>query len=678
MTTRSELSSGCVPRFVALLRTCATLSLSARISLSAVSLCTLFSLFTPLLLTAPAADAALAPASVIDGPSSAILDVDGAAMASDGSGGIVYRKLVGDQPHLFVARFLGGVWQAPIQVDGGQEFGASFPAIAAGNGGRLLVVWAEPWAVIDQATHFQLMSSELLPGAQTFGPAIQIDPKDIGDGTATYPSLTMAPNGQAYVAYRVVTDSLIGGTITPLRPGDELIDVRVARYNGEGLAWTALGAVNSHPELTMRHPSASNAPAIGVSITGHAVVTWQEPDASGDGTARIWARRIFGSRLGNVLEVSPESVNGQPIQAEADAPAIAVSKFGEAEVAYRLAGGSGSPYGTPRILLNNLPSETDPAGAAFKGALVVGGGATVGPPSVSIDERGDFQLSYTSAGVTQSLSGDDFSGLRSPLPLGPASSEGVPSTINPAGGSVSAWATVGAGGLPVVAAREGFANGAWQQAQLSAPISGPLSTPVLGGSGQGDALIAFRQGPPDRPQVMAAVAKSPPGAFLAYGPVGWVTAGAATIQWNQPAEAFGNTTYALLVDGHVRASRLSKLSIRVSPGGLGDGVHHIQVLATDSLGQQTMTPDAELKIDSTPPQVSVKRRPHHRVLVRVVDRASGVAAGKTSIEFGDGSRASHKTSARHTYAHAGKYTITVHSRDKVGHVLRARIPVAVR
>ena len=141
------------------------------------------------LLPAHAARAALAPASLIDGPSATIIDVDGAAMAPDGTGGIVYRKLVAGQPHVFVARFLEGAWQPPLQVDGGQPFAATFPAIAAGDGGRLLVVWAEPYAVFGSGgeTRYQLMSSELQPGAGQFGPAQQIDPKDIGNGTAAYP-----------------------------------------------------------------------------------------------------------------------------------------------------------------------------------------------------------------------------------------------------------------------------------------------------------------------------------------------------------------------------------------------------------------------------------------------------------------------------------------------------------
>jgi hypothetical protein len=639
------------------------------------------------LLAAASAHASLTPASVIDGPSPTILSVDGAAMAPDGSGAILYRKLLEGQAHLFVARFANGAWQAPVQVDAGQPFGASFPAIAAGDGGRVLVVWAEPFAVIAQATHYELMSAEINPGASQFGAAIQVDPKDIGDGTAAYPSLAMAPNGQAYVAYRVVTDNLLNNqTIVPPRPGDELIDVRVAHYNGQGLAWTSLGRINDHPQLTMRHPSQENAPAIGVSQTGNAVVTWQEPDASG--VARILARRIFGNRLGNiVLDVSATSAEGQPIQAEADAPAIAVSVFGEAKIAYRLAGGAGSPYGSPRILLNTLPAETDPSGAKLQGSKVLATGSTLGPPSIAVGSKGELRAAYDSAGAAQLVGGSDFEALSAPLSLGGVGSPResaatnatrVPTSINPTGGGVSVWPSADGAGLPVVAAREDFADGAWQSALLAAPTSGPVGPPVLGGSSNGDALIAFMQGPSEQQQVMGAIVKAPPGQFLATTPVGWVRGTAANVSWEAPSEAFGRTTYSVLVDGHVRAHGLSGSSLRLDARALGDGVHQVQVLATDSLGQQTMTPQAALKVDANPPAVAVHRLGARRVSVRVFDRASGALARDTSISFGDGAHAIHRLTARHTYAAGGTYTITVRSRDRVGNTLDVHLRVQVR
>jgi hypothetical protein len=637
-------------------------------------------LLATLLLAAPPAVAALGPAVVIDGPSSSILAVDGAAMAPDGGGGILYTKLVEGQSHLFVSRFVGGAWQPPIEADTGQPFGASFPAIAAGDDGRLLVVWAEPWATIAGVTHYRLMSAAVEPGAQQFGPALAIE--EIGDGTAAYPSLAMAPDGVAYVAYRVVTNSLTDNpTILPFRPGDELVAVRVARYNGEGLPWTQLGTINNHSELPMRHPSASNSPAIGVTLNGNAVVTWQEPESSG--VARIWARRIFGTRLGNVLEVSPAESGGRPITAEADAPAIAVSGYGEAKIAYRLEGGAGSPYGGAKILLITLPAETAPTGAKLAGASVVGGAPTLGLPSVSVDDKTAFRLAYTggpslSAGTTMAVSGNETSGIGAPSPLGPAGGTQAATTINPAGGGVTVWSTTTSTGLSVLDAREDYAGGAWQLAQLAAPLSGPTSEPVLGGSGQGDALIAFRQGPAAQPQVMAAVAKSPPGNFQAQAPVGWVSGNSATITWEAAPEAYGTTTYTLIIDGQVRESGLTGLSARVNPHGLGNGVHQVQVLATDGLGQETMTPAAELKVDASPPSVSVRSLAHDAVQVRVYDHASGALASATSIDFGRGVLVRGRLTARHTYPHPGRYEIVVKSTSKVGIHLDARLWVRAR
>jgi hypothetical protein len=642
--------------------------------------CCLILALASVLLVAPRTYAALAPAGLIDGPSPTILDVDGAAMAPDGSGGIVYRKLAQGQPHVFVARFLNGTWLPPVQVDGGQRFAATFPAIAAGDGGRLLVVWAEPWAVLGPATHqetrYQLMSSELDPGAQQFGPAQQVDPRDIGDGSAAYPSLAMAPNGRAYVAYRVVTNSLANSpSIVPLRTGDELISVRVARYNGGGLPWTSLGTINNHPQVTMRHPNASNAPVVGVSRTGNAVVLWQEPNSAG--VAQIFVRRIFGPRLGFALQVSPETARGQPITAEADAPALAVNAFGEARIAYRLAGGGGSPYGAAQIFLDLLPSEVDKKGAKLRGAAPVLGALTLALPSVAIDESGHYRLTSAAGGATRLLSGDDFHPSSPLRTIGPGSQQ-VTTAINPAGGGVSVWPGVSAAGLPVINARADFAGGAWQLAELSAPISGPVGPPVLGGSDQGDALIAFGQGPGAQQQVMAAVAKAPPGQFIATAPIGWVKGGSATVSWEAPTEAFGATTYAVLVDGRVRMRGLSALSARLGARGLGDGVHNVQVLATDSVGQQTMTQAASLRVDANPPEVSVRQLGHRRVRVNVTDRASGALANRTSIAFGDGTQAKHRLSVIHTFAHAGVVVIVVRSRDRVGHGVVAHVRVQVR
>ena len=96
------------------------------------------------------------------------------------------------------------------------------------------------------------------------------------------------------------------------------------------------------------------------------MVVWQEPEI--EGVARIWARRLFGSTLDYVMPVSAETYNGAPITTDADAPSVAVSRLGQAEVAYRQNVGPGSPLPGPRIFLNILPNGESSSGAEFQGA----------------------------------------------------------------------------------------------------------------------------------------------------------------------------------------------------------------------------------------------------------------------------------------------------------------------
>ncbi len=93
--------------------------------------------------------------------------------------------------------------------------------------------------------------------------------------------------------------------------------------------------------------------------------------------------------------------------------------------------------------------------------------------------------------------------------------------------------------------------------------------------------------------------------------------------------------------------------------------------------QQTLTPDVTLKVDASPPEANIRRLAGRRIAVRVSDRGSGAVAKATTISFGDGARSARHLKARHTYAGAGTYTITVRSRDKVGHTLNVNLRVRV-
>ncbi len=630
---------------------------------------------------ATAAKAEIAPARVLDGPSSTILDVDGAALAPDGTGGIVYRRIVNGLPHVFAVRYLRGQWSRPLQVDGGEPYAGTFPTIAAADGGRLVVVWATPWATrSDHTAHFQLMSAVIGPGATGFGDAIQIDPRDIGDGTAAYPSVAMAPNGSAYVAYRVVTNALGPGDtsgITPMRTGDELVDVRVARFNG--LTWSSLGAVNrlTGGQVTMRKPTAANAPVVAIDSAGTGgVVLWQEPSI--DGVARIWGRRLFGATPGNVLSVSPMTLNGAPVTTDADAPAVSTNELDEVRAAFRLSGGAGSPLKLPSIFLNSMPVSTDSGAALFAGPTLLDSAATIGVPSVSLDDDGNFRVGYTANGTVRTASGDDDS-TGAPATFATGAQDPALITHDPAGGGVVAWQTVTPNGLPVVGIRQDFPNRRWQTGVLSAPLSGPLDGLSVGQSDRGDALVAFRQGSPEQSQVLASMSNSTPAPFSAAAPQDWVPAAKAKITWGGSASISSSVTYSVVIDGVVEARGLTTRSLLLKARALGDGAHDVQVIATDGSGQQTPSNDSELKLDVNPPQVTIRKLAHRTIQVRVHDGASGLKTASTRIDFGDHTKVvKGKATIKHRYKRSMRVVVIVRSVDKVGNAGRWRERVQIR
>jgi hypothetical protein len=585
---------------------------------------------------------------------------------------LVYLKRVGGVAHAFVARYAGGHWLAPIRVDREQPFAASWPRIGAAEGGRLVVTWATPFATESSRSVDELLGATLGPGASSFGAPILIDP-DVRDGTGMSPDLAMSSTGQADLVYRVVFNNLNAqqSAIPLLRPGDVVEDVRVAHYNGE--AWSRLGAINRNSGVSMRPPTPANAPRVAVNQTGNGVVVWQEPDI--DGVARLWARRLFGSTVDYVLPVSASSYGGLPIQDDADAPSIAISRLGQAEVAYRQAASFGSPLPGPRIFLNTLPDGESSDGSQFIGASVVdqsvsgGRAATIGAPSVDVDEKQQLRLLYESNGVPRVVEGNDL-GQSSVLSLGPAFAGGEPlsaSVMNPAGGGISAWASADAQGAPGVAVREDFPGGAVQTALVRAGAGGQIGELQVGRSGLGDGLVAFQQGPIGNAAIVASQVTAPPQQFVVSVPNGWVNASAAAVSWLAATTANGPLRYRVVLDGRPLATPSGTFRMQLSTRGLSVGRHYVQVLATDRDGQAVLTPRSALRVDDQPPSVSIRMTPRGAaVKVHVTDSGSGLVKHSVHVSFGDGRAAGGRARLVHRYGHAGIYQIVVRARDRTG------------
>jgi hypothetical protein len=623
-----------------------------------------------LALSPAAARAVILPAVTIDGPSEDVVGFGGVAMAEDGTGGAVYLKRVGGVAHVFVVRFLSGHWLAPVRVDPAQPFAASWPRIGAANGGELSVVWATPFATEAGVPVDELMGATLGPGSSSFGAAQLIDP-DIRAGTGTSPDLAMSSTGQADLVYRVVNDEITNPAVREfplLHPGDVVEQVRVAHFDGE--RWSRLGAINRNGGVSMRPPTQENAPRIAVGPTGNGVVVWQEPDI--EGTARIWARRIFGSSLDFVLPVSAASYNGAPIGDDADAPAVGISRLGQAEVAYRQPKTQSSPtLPGPRIFLNTLPDGESADGSKFLGAQIVdespgGAGAAVGPPSIDIDEKQDLRLLYDSNGSPRVIEGNDR-GLSGALSLGPSFAGSLAASVmNPSGGGVSAWPSDDGPGHPAVAVREDFPSGAVQTALVRGGAGGPIGELSVGRSGLGDGLIVFLQGQLGNAAIVAAQATAPPTELLLSAPRGWIKPAQAAISWTPATSAYGPLVYQLVLDGHPLAAT-SGLSAQIDRHRLGSGRHRLQLLAVDINGQSTLSAPTTLQVDAAPPTVKVARGLHGAgVRVLVSDRFSGLAARTVRVSFGDGQSARGKRSYLHRYRHGGVYRVTVLASSKSG------------
>ncbi len=615
------------------------------------------------------AAAAIHSAGTIDGPSQDIVGFGGVAMAEDGTGGLVYLKREGGVAHVLVSRFADGTWQPPIRVDRTQAYAASWPVIGAADGGELLVGWATPVASVNGHPVEELLSATLGQGSSTFGPARIVDP-NIGFGTGADPDLAMSSTGQADIVYRVVTESGSSSTIPLLRPGDVLGEIRVAHF--EGQTWSRLGAINRDRTISMRPPTQANAPRIAIGPTGNALVVWQEADSSG--VARIWARRIFGRSVDYVMPVSAATYNGSVISDDADAPSVALTPFGAGFVAYRQGAGPGSPLPGPRIFTNSIGEGEANEGGEFVGASLAdmdvagGAAASIGPPSVDIDEKGDTALFYDANGSPRLIT-DEVGGASGSASLAEPFAGAEPgggAIVEPSGGNVLAWTSADAGG-PGVAVRQEFTNGSVQTAMLRGGDGGPVSGLAVGRSEHGAALLGFLQGPLGNAAIVASSTTAPPTRFFLKLSSGWVNPSSAVVGWTGATSLVGGLRYVVILDGRELPVPSGAGQLRLDPQGLRSGPHRIQVVAFDAEGQSALTPAGTLLIDGQPPSVRTRERPGSRtVLLSVHDSLSGVRPAATRISWGDGHSGSRGVSFRHRYAHGGIYTITVQVEDRVG------------
>lgn len=638
----------------------------------------LFGVSIALLVLCAPAGAEISPVALIDGPSSEIVDFGGAAMAPDGTGGIVYRKRVEGRPHIFVAQYVNGKWRPAERVDVGEQFESSFPAIGAGEGGRLVVVWANHYS----STTDGLFSATIDPGSGGFQPPVPVD-LNIGQATGTYPSLAMNLAGQAYVSYRVV--NAVSGPSTPnIPPGYVLDEIRVARFDGQ--YWSSLGQpFNRDTAQPVPQPTALNSPQVAIDLTGQGLIAWQEPDDNF--INRIYARRIFGMVSGNLLDVSPTMFNNHPLNGAADELSVDIAGFGQGAVAWRQEPAPGSGFTHPRLFAAEIPSSFDPHGFTFRAAKLLDGptsadgpSAGIGPISMAVDGEGAFDVGYGTGDQSFDANGTEAT-VGKPVRLDSGSEvSGGPVLTRAADGALAAAWKVQVHGAGAVAVLERRSDGTPNRSLVAAPHGGAIHQLAVGGSHRGDAIFGFLQGDGANAQIAAVVVRAPPGEFVTDASSSWVKTPRIPLQWEVPLAGAGHITYSILVEDQEVAEGISGNEYTLDTEQVSEGVHSLQVEATDSLGQVVDSVPATLKVDRRAPRVKVKVS-GSTLIVLVVDGArkevSGVRNSSVHVRFGDGSVAHGHATLKHSYARGGLYTIVVSASDNAGNKRTVRKRVRV-
>ena len=590
----------------------------------------------------------LSPANtVIDGPSAAIVSLDGMSMSRDGTGGLIYVKDVSGVAHVFVSRLLGGAFQTPVQIDAGLPGPSAQPVIAAGQGGLLLAAF--------------------INGGQLYEVSAATSATALGAPAALYaaaanPSLSVSNFGKGYLAF-TATDGAGGG------------DVRTAFY------FQGQWALETAPLDGVPADGAgigAGRPQVVAAGDGVAIVAWGE-------SGHIFTRRVTGTTPSVVDEEADAPAFAGWQEVSASDPVIAAggdSTYAAVSFVERLSNGSARQS---RVLIDRLH------GSQYDG-IVSGDGTSNGAPegaaqpAVADTEYGQgFETS--TLGVSHELFETTLATNDSPqgtFRVDSLPNSGMPDAAPANAGLVStfvAWQQdPGVAGLPEIRMRYAPDGVDLNPEQIiSSPALGPTDADrglVTAGDVSGDAAIAWVQGTGAASQIVAAQLFQTPGGFVAVRAFSYSTTPVPVLAWTGAAELWGSPQYTLRIDGSPVATTTATQA--GPPLALANGRHSYLVTATNLAGLSTNDKLATVFVDTVAPQLSVRVtgtrivKSRLRLQVGYADdppaglppsAASGVAT--VAVNWGDGVvDRIRRSSASHVFTRTRRYIVTVVAVDR--------------
>jgi hypothetical protein len=230
------------------------------------------------------------------------------------------------------------------------------------------------------------------------------------------------------------------------------------------------------------------------------------------------------------------------------------------------------------------------------------------------------------------------------------------------------------------------ADGVANETTLSTRRGGSIGVIAMGGSGLGDAIVAWPQGTGSNAQIAASVLDAPPDPFVAVLPIGWQRKDKIRISWAETLNAISDVTYSVSVADEPVVEGLTEPIAKLGRDDVEDGRPRIQVFAADQAGQETGSIIGRLLVDRSEPKIRMRRR-GRTVAVTVSDgppkQTSGVGAAK--VAFGDGTsepatskRGNRAAKSRHQFEREGRYKVVVWASDEAGNKVVVKRKVRIR
>jgi hypothetical protein len=312
------------------------------------------------------------------------------------------------------------------------------------------------------------------------------------------------------------------------------------------------------------------------------------------------------------------------------------------------------------------------------------------PPRLSVTGTGDAL-----AAVGLSLSHQTIVSFESENRFAPPQRlDGVSNAISPqpvpalAGSGVGlvAWEqSAGPSDPPTLRGRVIDSGSFGPEVPLSRPELGAVDTGAALSAGVdrlGDVAVVFLQGGALDHRISAATLVQPPKRFDTEISDRWRRGTRPRLHWSPSADPWSPVVYKVVLDGTVLGT--TPETSFLAPAPIPDGVHRLQIVATDRHGQERPAPSDTLRIDTTPPTVSISVR-GKRLDVHVHDPPARNATGKrqgsgvarVQVSFGDKHSITRTGDVNHRYRHGGHFAVRVQASDHAGNqrVVRKRITV---